>query len=311
MAFIKNGIIGSEEAFGKIADYEKRILSIGVKDTPFLSSISSGAPISRAGNVGSGHRWYYDKMPDGVTDNAHVEGGAMSALHKYVGEELVNHYQIVKETFGITGTEYEATRINGEGVEASQRQMATVNLTKTIEKILLSETNAVQRVNTAGAQIAGKCGGLKSFATAENKIDAAKEALSWKLVREVLKLGYMKGGSQYRVLMMNATQKDALDDILFSKTNVQGLGTSTIENNVTMIGNTPYGSNIKVLLSPYLADSEIIAYTPEDIYKVNWRAMKEREISTSDDARLFEIINEFTLRVCTPFAFAWIHNLKA
>ncbi|ALV24936.1 hypothetical protein CIG2463D_1368 [Campylobacter iguaniorum] len=309
MPFLKDGLISSAEAFGKIADYESAILSVGRKDTPFLSSISQGAPISRSGKVEGGHRWFYDSMPEGSDTNAHVEGGAMAALKTYTGEELTNHYQIVKETFGVSGTEEEATRLNNQTVLASQRQMATVNLTKSIEKILLGSTAPVKRVNTAGAQVAGKCGGLKSFATAENKIDAQGATLSWKLVREVLKLGYMKGGSQYKIIMMNATQKDALDDILFSKANMNGLGTSRIDNDVTVIGNTPYGSNINVLLSPYLADTEIIAYNPDDIYKVNWRAMRERQLNTSDDAVLYEILNEFTLRVCTPFAFAWIHNL--
>ena len=38
--------------------------------------------------------------------------------------------------------------------------------------------------------------------------------------------------------------------------------------------------------------------------------MAEKKRETTDDAELYEIINEFTLRVCTPYAFAWLHNLR-
>lgn len=309
MAFLKDGVMDSSEAFGRIADYEKRICSIGRKDTPFLSSLPQVAPISRAGKVEGGHRWFYDQLPDGITDNAHLEGGAMAEIKSYIGEELINHYQILKEAFGVTGTESEAKRLNDDSILASQRQMATIKVAKTLERILLSEQAAVKRVNTTGAKVAGKCGGLKSFATANNKIDAANATLTWKMIREVLKIGYMKGGSQYKILMMNDKQKDALDDILFSKALVNGLGTSKIEGNVTIIGNTPYGQNISVVLSPYLEENEILAYTPADILKVNWRAMHEKKRETTDDLEAYEVINEFTLRVCTPYCFAWLHNL--
>lgn len=310
---IKAGLIDSAEAFGKIADYESRILQVGRNETPFLSSIASMAPSNRDGQVAVGHMWFYDVIPDGVdyTDvkNAASEGGAMSEVNHYTGERLENHYQILKQSFGVTGSEAEALRVNGQKVIAAQREQALIHFKKTLEKILLSEQTALKRVNTAGAKVAGKCGGLKSFATIKNKIDAQRVDLTWDLIREVLKIGYLNG-SPYKILMMNDKQKDKLDDIIFSKAHVSGLNTSRIDNNVTHIGNTAYGTNIQVMLSPYLKDDEIIALKPDDIVKVNWRPMSEKKRETTDDAELYEIINEFTLRVCTPFAFAWLHNLK-
>ena len=59
-----------------------------------------------------------------------------------------------------------------------------------------------------------------------------------------------------------------------------------------------------------ILDSKLITYPTDDIVKVNWRPMSEKKRETTDDAELYEIINEFTLRVCTPYAFAWLHNLK-
>ena len=310
---IKAGLIDSSEAFGKIADYESRILKVGRNETPFLSSISSMAPSNRDGSVAAGHMWFYDQLPDGLghddPSTASDEGGRMSSVNHYIGKRLENHYQILKQAFGVTGSEAEAMRVNGQKVIAAQREQALIQFKKTLEKILLSEQTAVPRVNTSGAKVAGKCGGLKSFATAANKIDASNAELTWDSIRELLKIGYMNG-SPYKILMMNDKQKDRLDDIIFSKAHVSGLNTSRIDNNVTHIGNTAYGTNIQVMLSPYLKDDEIIALKPDDIVKVNWRPMAEKKRETTDDAELYEIINEFTLRVCTPYAFAWLHNLK-
>lgn len=305
---LKSGLISNAEAFGKNADLEKTITRIGWIETPFLSTIQSGAPVSRDVKAALGHRWLYDEVPTGDINNAHVEGGAPASAKYFVGGEMVNHYQIVKHLYGVTGSEKESTLVNGKTVLANQFELVTMDHKKSIEQILLSAQTPIQRVNTAGAEVAGKSGGLKSFATANNTIAAAGATLSWKLLREVLKLGFLQGGA-YTHVMMNDTQKDALDDILFSKTQNTSFNASRLENNVTMIGSTAYGNNISIVLNPYLADDEIIAYRPKDIYKVNWRPMLTEELGRSKDAVEKELISEFTLRVCHPYAFAWLKGL--
>jgi hypothetical protein len=305
----KAGLVDQTQLWGKEADLERVIKEIGFKDTPFLSLIPSAAPI-RSGRAGLGHRWYYDEVPDGGNaSNKHLEGGAPAAAEYYEGGEMVNHYQIVKSTYGITGSDEDATRVDGKSIFTDLFIKTQLKHTKTIENILLGSQTPVQRVNT-GTPVAGVCGGLKSFATVNNTIDAAGDPLTWNLLRELLKLGW-KNGTRYEYLMMNSHQKDVLDDILFSKAYVNVLGTKTLENNVTLIGNTPYGSNLKVILTPYLEESEIIAVHPQDIYKVNLRPMKTRELPTQDDKRTKEILSEFTLRVCTPFAFIMLSDLDA
>ena len=81
---IKAGLIDSSEAFGKIADYESRILKVGRNETPFLSSISSMAPSNRDGSVAAGHMWFYDQLPDGLdyrdASPASAAGGAVSSV---------------------------------------------------------------------------------------------------------------------------------------------------------------------------------------------------------------------------------------
>ena len=83
-----------------------------------------------------------------------------------------------------------------------------------------------------------------------------------------------------------------------------------VEDTYDLRGEKPTYSWLTIDECPYLKDDEIIALKPDDIVKVNWRPMAEKKRETTDDAELYEIINEFTLRVCTPYAFAWLHNLK-
>lgn len=304
---IKTGLVTNAEAFGKEADLETNIVKVGWTETPFLSSIGSAAPVSRAVKAAAGHRWYYDEEPDGTLANAHVEGATPATLEYFVGAELLNHYQIVKNTYGVTGSEKESTMVNGKTVLTSQFEKTTSRHKKSLEMILVSDQAAVQRVNTAGAEKAGKCGGLKSFATVNNTITETGTTLSWKLLRELLKIGFFQGGA-YTHVMMNDTQKDVLDDIVFSKAQTT-LNATRLESNITMIGSTSYGNNIKIVLNPFLADDEIIAYRPSDIYKVNLRPMHTEELARTKDAVEKELISEFTLRVCHPYAFAWLKGL--
>ena len=107
--------------------------------------------------------------------------------------------------------------------------------------------------------------------------------------------------------MVNDKQNDRLLDIL-DKIKQANMTEKYLESEVLAVRNT-YG-HVKVLLNPFLDQNEIIAFRSDDIFKVNWRAMEVKELPTSDDAVENEIISEFTLRVCTPVAFAWLKNLK-
>ena len=187
-----------------------------------------------------------------------------------------------------------------------QFEKATMRQKKSLEMILVSNQAAVQRVNT-GTVVAGKCGGLKSFSTVNNTITETGATLDWKLLRELLKIGFFQGGA-YTHIMMNDIQKDALDDIVFSKAQTT-LNATRLENTVTVIGATAYGNNVKVILNPFLADDEIIAYRPSDIFKVNLRPMHTKELGRNKDAIEKELISEMTLRVCHPYAFAWLKGL--
>lgn len=310
MATLGSGIVTTDEAFGhKGVMLENSIKQVGWTATPFYSLIAEAAPADRSANVALGHRWFYDVAPEAEDDNAHVEGGEMAEVKKYSGGELVNHFQIVKSAYGVSGSEMESRRVDNKAVLAKQGEMASLAHKKTIEKILLSDTAPVARNNASTPKVAGKCGGLKSFATADNTIDASRAALSWDYILELLKIGYLNGG-EYGVIMLADKQNDALNKLLLDKVQAT-MDTNVFGVNVTAIKATSYGTNIKIVLNPFLAQDEIIALRPQDIFKVNWRPMHVKDRETTNDEVKQEIISEFTLRVAQPYAFAWLKGLQA
>lgn len=305
---VKTGLMTTEEAFGGSgALLEKSIKQVGWETTPFYSAISLAAPIDRTSSPAMGHKWRYDELPDGDLNNAHAEGGPKAAAKYYTGGELKNHFQIAKNTYGVSGSQKPATDTQGRGMLAKQGEYSSIEHKKSIEKILLSGQTAVQRVNGGSSPAVGKCGGLKSFSTAVNTIDAANTDLTMQMIRNLFKIGWSKG-RPYEFMMVNDKQNDRLLDIL-DKIKQANMTEKYLESEVLAVKNT-YG-HVKVLLNPFLDQNEIIAFRSDDIFKVNWRAMEVKELPTSDDAVENEIISEFTLRVCTPVAFAWLKNLKA
>jgi len=299
-------LITSLEAYGHEIDLYNDIKNVGWAETPFMSSLKDMAPSART-NPSFGHKWMFMDIPDGAA-NAHLEGSASATPEKFLLGDATNHYQIFKNTFGVTGSEDAATGIDNKKELARQMDMTRIKHAKSIEMALVGAVAPVQR----GAAVAGKLGGLKHFLTANTDLDqaiaAVGQSLTWQMVRDVLKTGFLKG-IPYTHIMMNDVQKDALDDILFSKTTNQNMSNTKIDNNVTIIGNTAYGNNIKVILNPFLADDEIIAYNPEYVNTVIWRPTKVKDVSKDVDGVTKEIITEMTLRVEHEYAIARLKGL--
>lgn len=298
-------LITTTEAYGHDIDLYNDIKEIGWLETPFMASLKDMAPSSRT-NPSFGHKWMFMDVPDGSA-NAQLEGSPSVSVEKFTLGNATNHYQIFKNSFGVSGSEDAATGIDNKKELARQMDMSRIKHTKSIEMALLGADAPVARVNTTGSEVAGKLGGIKHFLTAGTDHGMANATLTWSHIRELLKIGFLKG-IPYTHIMMNDTQKDALDDILFAKTTNMNMANSKIDNNVTIIGNTAYGNNIKVILNPFLADDEIIAYNPEYVNTVIWRPTKVKPVSKDIDGSVQEIITELTLRVEHEYA---ISRLKA
>ena len=300
-------LISTTEAYGHEIDLFNEIREIGWRETPFFSSLTAKAPRARAG-AAFGHQWKFMNTPSGSDANKHLEGAASPTATKHLLGQGLNHYQIVRNAFGVTRSEQKALGIDDKKELERQADMARIQHMLSLEMAMCSANAAVQRTDA----VAGQMAGIKSFLTANTDLDMAVagvgQTLTWAMLREILKPSFKKG-TALKILMMNDTQKDALDDILFSKTMNQNMTNTKIDNNTTIIGQTAYGNNIKVILNPFLADDEIIGYNTEMIHPVLWDPTHISEVKGDFDGVKKEFITELTLHVGHEYAVTRLKGL--
>jgi hypothetical protein len=318
-----DGLVDMSQEYAKeYADLARKIKAVGYIETPFLNAISEATPVSRAANtVHFGHKWSYDIEPTADLNNAYVEGSSPAPAKHFEGAEANNHYQIFKSTYGVTGSAKSATRIDGQSILTKEGENALKKIYLDMEYTLLSAQAAVQRVKedaaTSTPAVAGRLGGIKSFAHVNNTLYGTSdgtsagtaERLSHARLRELFKLGF-KNGIIYDKIIVNDKQKDAIDELMWDKGFNQKISDPKISNNVTNIMNF-YVKNATIMYSPFVADDEILALRIGDFFKVNWRVLQRGiDIPTGDDVLTKQLIAEFTLRVSTAMSFSWLRGLE-
>ncbi len=298
-----NGLLFLENMEGGQIDLVKKIAKVGYNDTPLFSMIQKAVPSNRTKPY-EGHTWQYEEADDGDDINAYPEGSAPATAVSNILGVSKNHYQIIKHTYGVTGsTEYAET---SEGQKELQRQgvlRAKVHR-KTIEKALFKAQAPVQR---AGATV-GRMGGLLHWATVQNTIDAAGANIQMQMLRELLKIGWSKGVPTTHIFV-NDKQKDKLDDLLETKVRVGAGGKILQFTNYTEMKNMPYVDRVKIILSPYVEDNDLIALNLNSLALVYHRLTHTKDIPTGDDVVSKQLISELTLRVNNPYAVTRLQNL--
>lgn len=301
-----DGIILLDNQITPEKDMINEMAQMGRIETPLYSIIQKATPSSR-GKAIDGHQWWYESRPEGSDANAHIEGGNTgNSVSRTIGESK-NHYQIVKSAYGISGSMEGKIDIENKDELARLGTIALEDHTKSLEKILMSNQAPLQRVNTTGSEVAGKMGGIGHWMTAENT-NTSSGNLSRQLLRELFKFGY-KNGVPCTHIFLSDTQKDRLDDLdLEYMRGVIG-GDKLKVNDYMTLENFAYAPNVKVVLSPYVAEDEIIAINADSLALVHQRLTKPYEKGRMSDAIEKEIITEATLRVNNPFAVAKLSGL--
>lgn len=303
------GILNTSNFTGGQADLTNYIAKLGWNDTPLFSMIQKAVPAKTAKSY-LGHAWQYETAPDGDDTNEHKEGSVPAAATTEVLGDSLNHYQIIKHTYGVTGSAEDLTRRDGELELSRQGALKAIAHRKTIEKQLFKGTAPVQRVGIEGdvGSVAGKMGGLGHWCTVNNTVTVTATAFSMKLLKEMFKMSFLNGVPMTHIFM-NDFQKDALDDILDSKTRT-GQGVKSLDaNNIEFIKNIVYAPNVKVILSPYVAQGDIYGVSMPNLALVYQRLTKAYELSRTSDAVKKELISELTLRVNNPYGVTKLTGL--
>lgn len=297
------GLLNIANFKGGEADLTKEIAKLGYDDTPLFNMIAKAVP-SVKGQTYDGHSWRYEEAPEGDETNINLEGSAAKAPEFVELGTSKNHYQIVKHSYGITGSMEDRQRSDGEEELVRQGTLATIRHRKTIEKALFKNVAPVQR----GAAAEGVMGGIKHWCTAQNSTLGVNADLSMQIIKELLKISHFKGNRMTHAFMSD-TQKDRLDALLDSKV-MTGLGAKVLEGtNYMQISNLAYAPNLKIILTPYVNDDEIVFTNMSNLALVYQRLTKKYDLARTKDAVEKELISELTLRVNNPYAVGLISGL--
>jgi len=298
------GLIFLEDLGAGQADLAMRIAKLGYYDTPLFNMIQKATPDKKTKSA-FGHQWYYEDGIDADDDNAHIEGSdPATPTHGTLGESK-NHYQIIKHTYGITGSMEDKTDLEGSDELKNEGVRKAKQHRKTIEKILFNAGAPVQRVKNS---VAGKAAGLRHWCTVQNTVDIGGD-LSIQMLREMFKIGYYQSMPTTHIFLGDK-QKDALDDIMADKN--RGILGQTIlkDTNYTQLDNFAYAPKVKVILTPYVDEDEIIGVNLPSLALVYQRLTKTYDIARTKDAIEKELISELTLRVNNPFGVTRISDLN-
>jgi len=301
-----DGLVFIEDIGGGQADLVKKIAKVGFTQTPLFSMISKAVPTYTSKPI-MGHNWQYEVMDDGDDDNAHAEGSVPATATSNVLGTSMNHYQIIKDTYGVNGSVEHVKTTEGQAELVRQGGIKLVKQRKTIEKLLFKNQAPVKRVEK-GTKVVGKAGSLLHWATVENTVDAASATLTMANLRNMLKIGWEKGVPVTHIFCSDI-QKDIMDDLLDSKVRI-GQGGNVIKySNYTEIKNLSYAPNVKIILTPYLASNKILGVNLASLALVYSRLTKSYELARTKDAVEKELITELTLRVNNPYGVTLLDNL--
>lgn len=299
-----DGLIFLKDLSAGQADLSMAIAKLGYHDTPLFNMIQKAVP-SKTGKAVFGHDWYYEEGVEGDDSNKHAEGSApATATHGTMGTSK-NHYQIIKHTYGITGSMEGKADLEGmeelkkEGVRKQKEHR------KTIEKALLSAQAPVQR--NPDTSTIGQMGGLKHWCTVNNTVDIGGD-LTIQMLRDMFKIGFYQSMPTTHIFVSDV-QKDRLDD-LFADKNRGTYGQTILQDtNYTQLDNFAYAPKVKVILSPYVADDEIIGINAGSLALVYQRLTKPYDLARNSDSIQKELISELTLRVNNPYGVTLISGL--
>jgi len=303
-----DGLIFLKDQHTPNVDMSMTMTKLGYNDTTLFNMIQKATTDKKSKAI-DGHSWWYENAVDGDDDNAHQEGSAPAgATFGELGSSK-NHYQIIKHTYGITGSMEDKQDIEGSDEFKKEGVRKTVQHRKTIEKLLFSGQAPVQRggVDANGDPIVGRAGGLKHWLTATNTLDNAGD-LTIKLFRELFKLGFYNGMPTSH-LFMNDAQKDRLDDLFADKMRGTYGQTTLKDTNYSTLENFSYAPKVKVILTPYVAQDEIIGTNASSLALVYQRLTKSSDIPTGDDKFEKQLISELTLRVNNPYGVVGMTGL--
>lgn len=302
------GLLSIDNYSGSEIDLSKKIAAVGMTDTPLFSEISKYVP-SRKAKRFEGHQWQYETMPTGDNPTGHMGGSEPAAAKSYGYSESKNHYQIIKDTYGVEGSVEYAQNAEGKEELKRQRAMAYINHGMTIENALFLANQAPVQENK-GTSTAGRMGSLDHYCGVETTLELpADTSMNDDYLREFLKFGALKGVPMTH-MYVNDKVRDQIDDIFKSQIRKSGDDRVLVMPHYSEIRNMAYAPKLKIVLSTKVPQGEIIGVNMPSLALVYQRLTEDYDIARTKDAVEKEVISELTLRVNSPYGVSKAKNIK-
>lgn len=248
--------------------------------------------------------WEYEVYPEAQNNlNQYAEGSDAAPIEHFNKMKMGNNFTISKKSYGLTGTAIAQGGI--EGLDF-QRKLSFHAFCKDINKILVRSTNAVEGTTA----VAGQSKGIYGFFSASNEVDANNERITPDLLEEIGIMSSQKGVT-YTAIYCNPVQKkliNALYGNIFrtevGKTTYHGTDIKTISNI------TGFNRPLTIYVDNEFQVNDIVFVAENDISCVTLREEANEDISVKGkDAKSFQFLKEFTLKIDHPLAVARIKNL--
>jgi len=297
-----DAFLSSHEAIENEQSFYNVIKNTGWEDCPFFSSIGSTTFDNK--DPKKGHTWFYRERPDGSGANAHAEGSIRADAKSYESTLLKNELQIIKNTYGVTGSQKSVMSVEGKANFLSeQSELSALDNRMAIERALLGNSAPVAAATSAGVRTLG---GISHYLTVDT--DAATAALTWAMIKDQLKAMWLKG-CKANYIMTSAAQKDKLDVILDTKKQYSRGDTSYVDN-FSMIADTGYAKNVKIIVNPFVADDDMFFYDSRLVKAVLHRSEKGKDITDNNyDREAYQHLHELTMQIEDPYAMVRLGNL--
>lgn len=312
-SFSAYGAVGIRE------DLSDVIYRIDPTETPFQSNIGTSKATAKY------HEWQTQALASASDSNAVIEGDDATTDARVPTVRVGNRTQISDKVARVTGTLEATDRAGRDSEMRYQLLLDGLALKRDIEQQLCSNKASVVGTDTSASQSGGFSAWLETnvdkgstgsdggFNTSTNIVDARVNGATRKftetMIQDVMESCYSNGGRPSIMMMPPAlkTGFSAFTGIADLRRETGGKGQATIVGGADM-----YISNfgtLTVVPQNFMRDIDVYLIDPKKVKKALLRPMKNWELAKTGDTDRRQILEEYTLEVCTEKAHGLITDV--
>ena len=306
-SFTTYGAIGNRE------DLTDIIYDISPTDTPFMSSIK------RTKSRAVLHEWQTDTLAAASTDNAQLEGDAVTVATSSPTTREQNYCQILHKTAAVTGTQEAVDKAGRNSEMAYQMAKRSKEIKRDLEAILCNNQGYV----TGGSTTARKMRGLRSWLTSNTSVqsnggnstggtEAADDSsvlrtLTEDLLKPVIQSCYTNGGEP-NIIMVGPHNKTVVSGFTGRSQARQNVDKERIQGAAHLYA-SDFG-DFRVIPNRFQRERDAFLCDPTMAAVAYLQNFKRINLAKNGDSDRKQILVECTLEMCNEAAHGVVADLN-